>query len=257
MKTLFTLFSFVWSVSLLAGDPDLDNLIKKCKEFENNPQIKPFKTNIFCKGKRTFWELKGPDAFLLATTATVSNRAEMKDNQYVLAEKEYPISSEPSWLSCRIYREMLVVIPSVVTVVEKCSVLEEMAKIGRDEFCKKVLENEVGEPPVPTGKTYTTCPSQPLDKVNIGAEFDDVIVKVDDNVYQGVRVKNITDEKGIIYSFHLGVGDTILYINERRMSNIDDLITTFNRLAGLGSFKLVYLKAGTNQLVSITGNISF
>ncbi len=250
MKKILLLMLLNFSVFAL--DADLDALIKKCKDFENNPQIKPFKTNIFCRGKRTFWELKGPDAFQLETTATVSNRAEMKDNQYTLAEKEYQIPSEPSWLSCRVYREMMVVIPSVVTVVEKCSILEEMAKIGRDKFCQKVLEAETGEPPVPTGKTFTTCPSQPLEKVNVGAEFEESQIKVDDTTYFGIKITKITDTNGVISRLHLNVGDTILYIDDKKITNSDDLVILFNKLS---AFKLMYLKAGTNQLISITGTI--
>ena len=161
------------------GDPDLNNLIKKCKEFASNPQIKPFKTNVFCRGKRTFWKIKTPDAFELDTEFAVYNRAEMKDNKHNLPEAQYNMPSSPSWLNCRIYSEMMIVIPSVVTVFSSCDELEQMAKLGRDKFCHKILEGMGDEDDaIPTGNTYSTCPedtgSGPIS--NLGAEFKNVPV---------------------------------------------------------------------------------
>ena len=231
-RTLALTMTFVWSGAAFGNDndcqdgncdPELERLIRTCRNLAGDGQTKPFSTKVFCNGTRTFWKLADSGTFEMRTSAAVYNSADMKDGRYELREKGYRVGSDPTDGVCSTYQEMELVIPSIATVLNTCDELQDMADEGRDAFCERVLDGLGDEDDAePTGRTHSNC-VEPRVELELGVSFESNEVWYNQRRYSGLKVTAHDFRYGFIPVLGIEVGQTIVWINGERVQSVSSL----------------------------------
>lgn len=261
--------------SLLAAPPamadsDLDGLIQTCKRHEADPQTKPFKTKVFCRGTYTFWEQQGIEGFELRTTFNVYNSASMKGDRYKLRERGYQMPSESDTGDCNVYREMRVDVPSLQIEMNRCSDLEAMAAEGRDAFCERNLNGAPGNEAAPTGRIVSSCDGEGSGgggggggggsggggSSDLGATFESKSFSHNETTYMGVAIKAITNTQGILGTIGLRKGDIIVSVDGSSVASV----AVFNKKMddikkSGGKFEIVAYQSEINQFFAFRGEL--
>jgi len=181
--------SFAWANQQSGVDrSDLQTLIAQCKAYENNPQIKAFKSEITCSGSVTAWELDEVQQISLANSYSVSNEVEMKGNRYNLPSYRGSFVAASDAAECNQYKEMRYAINPVTVVVSSCAALEELANEGRDAYCFKELQSAPkAKAGVATGRILNTCDGKAKASVGQSKSDDSVSQSKGDSVSQSKK----------------------------------------------------------------------
>lgn len=253
-------------VSLPASaDRKLDELIATCKRHASDPQTKPFKTNVYCRGSYTYWEQQGTSDYQMATSYHVYNRATMKGERYHLDERGYQMPSDPNNGQCNIYREMRVDVPSIQVTMSTCQDLEAMAEEGRDQFCNRILEGAPGEDPVPTGTVVNTCNDNSngggntgggggnLD--NFGADLSFTSFNHQSKTFQGVKIDKVLDPRAILGNFGLRQGDIVVAIDGHSVTSTISFKSNIQSAISMNkNFEIIVFQERTKLLVAYRVN---
>lgn len=140
------------------GKESLPSLIKKCQNLEKNPQIKKFKTEVLCRGYVTSWELKSTTDRGMDTYFHVTSDVAMKGNRYKLPSDSVMIDADPVPAKCNVYQEVRHDYLPVNVKLNSCAELEELAAVGRAQFCaSRLVETPKSKTGKATGKVFSTC----------------------------------------------------------------------------------------------------